>query len=228
MEAIILAGGFGTRLSTIVQDVPKPMAPVAGRPFLEYILDDLIENGVTRVVLAVHYKKECIMEHFGNRYRTAEVLYSIEDTPLLTGGAVKKALGLCLESSVFIINGDTYFHVPLEQMMKAATKSGKPVTIAIKQMHHFSRYGCVEFNDSGCITKFHEKEPCESGFINGGIYYLKRNVLNNYTDKFSLEADCFPTLLQTEGISVFISDGYFIDIGVPEDFYAAQSYFEKI
>ena len=227
MEAIVLAGGFGTRLSTIVQDVPKPMAPVANRPFLEYILDELIDNGVTRVILAVHYKKECIMEHFGCRYRTAEILYSVEDVPLLTGGAVKRALRLCNESKVFIVNGDTYFHVPLARMVQAAAEMGKPVTIAIKQMRHFSRYGRVEFNNKGCITKFHEKEPCESGFINGGIYYLQRNILDNYPDKFSLESDCFPALLQTRDILAFISDGYFIDIGVPEDFYAAQSYFEE-
>ena len=227
MEATVLAGGFGTRLSTIVQDVPKPMAPVAGRPFLEYILDELIDNGVTRIILAVHYKKECIMEHFGSRYRTAEVLYSVEDVPLLTGGAVKRALRLCTESRVFIVNGDTYFRVPLARMVQAAAEMGKPVTIAVKQMHHFSRYGRVEFNDKGYITKFHEKEPCENGFINGGIYYLHRNILDNYPDKFSLEADCFPMLLQTGDISAFISGGYFIDIGVPEDFYMAQGYFKE-
>ncbi len=227
MEAIVLAGGFGTRLSTVVQDVPKPMAPVAGRPFLEYILDDLVAHGITRIVLAVHYKKECIMEHFGDSYRNAEVLYSIEDTPLFTGGAVKKALELCQDSYVFVINGDTYFDVPLSDMALEAKKSGKPVTIAVKEMTNFSRYGRVAVDEHHLVTAFHEKEPCEIGYINGGIYYLSREVLTPYPQKFSMEVDCFPDLLRCGEIAAYESRGYFIDIGIPEDFYAAQDYFRK-
>lgn len=225
MEAIVLAGGFGTRLSTIVQDVPKPMAPVAGRPFLEYILDDLVDHGITRVVLAVHYKKECIMEHFESCYRGVEVLYSIEDMPLFTGGAVKKALRQCKDPYVFVVNGDTYFEVPLSKMAEEAQQSGKPVTIAVKQMTNFSRYGRVAVDSNHVVTAFHEKQPCEIGLINGGIYYLSREILEPYPEKFSMEVDCFPTLLQYGGIAAFESQGYFIDIGVPEDFYAAQDYF---
>lgn len=227
MEAIVLAGGFGTRLSTIVQDVPKPMAPVAGRPFLEYILDDLVAHGIARIVLAVHYKKECIMEHFGGSYRNAEVLYSIEDTPLFTGGAVKKALELCRDSYVFVINGDTYFDVALSDMALEAKKSGKPVTIAVKEMAHFSRYGRVAVDEHHIVTAFHEKEPCAIGYINGGIYYLSREILDPYPEKFSMEVDCFPALLRCSAIAAYESRGYFIDIGIPEDLYVAQDYFWK-
>ena len=227
MEAIVLAGGFGTRLSTVVQDVPKPMAPVAGRPFLEYILDDLITNGVTKIILAVHYKKESIVKHFGNCYRNTEILYSVENTPLFTGGAVKKALEICRDSHAFVINGDTYFDVSLAKMVVAAEKSGRPVTIAVKEMTHFSRYGRVSVDKTGAVTAFHEKQPCEVGLINGGIYYLDRKVLSPYPEKFSLEVDCFPNLLCNGGIGAFESQGYFIDIGVPEDFYAAQDYFRE-
>lgn len=227
MEAIVLAGGFGTRLSTVVQDVPKPMAPVAGRPFLEYILDDLIDNGITRIILAVHYKKESIIEHFRNCYRNTEVLYSVEDTPLFTGGAVKKALALCRDGYAFVINGDTYFDVPLAEMAASAEKSGRTVTIAVKEMTHFSRYGRVAVDKTGAVIAFHEKQPCEVGLINGGIYYLDRDILTSYPEKFSLEVDCFPNLLRSGGIGAFESKGYFIDIGVPEDFYTAQDYFRE-
>lgn len=225
MEAIVLAGGFGTRLSTVVQDVPKPMAPVAGRPFLEYILDDLVSHGISRIVLAVHYKKECIMEHFGNCYRGAEVRYSIEEKPLFTGGAVKKALELCQDRRVYIINGDTYFDVPLLKMAEEAETKDKPVTIAVKEMVDFSRYGRVAVDENNVATAFCEKQPCKVGLINGGIYYISREILSSYPEKFSLEVDCFPKLLCHGNILAFESKGYFIDIGVPEDFYRAQDYF---
>ena len=110
-EAIVLAGGFGTRLAHIVSDVPKPMAPVCGRPFLRFILDDLQKKGVERIILATGYKRECIEEFFGTHYRGMEIVYSPEDTPLGTGGAIKRALSLCREDWVAVLNGDTYFDV---------------------------------------------------------------------------------------------------------------------
>lgn len=226
MEAIVLAGGFGTRLSHIVKDVPKPMAPVAGKPFLEYILDDLVRQGVTRIVIAVHYKKERIMEYFGNAFHGAEILYSVEETPLLTGGAIKKAQELCLDDVVWIINGDTYFEVPLAKMRSEAEASAK-VVIAVKEMQNFSRYGQVDITADGRVTAFREKAPCEQGFINGGVYCLRKSTLDSYPEKFSLENDCFPQLLETGGIYALESRGYFIDIGVPEDYYKAQQYFEQ-
>ena len=225
MEAIVLAGGLGTRLSTVVQDVPKPMAPVAGRPFLEYIMDDLVSYGITRIILAVHYKKEYIMEYFGNCYCGAEIRYSIEDKPLFTGGAVKKALELCQDRRVYIINGDTYFDVPLLKMAEEAETRGKPVTIAVKKMVDFARYGRVAVDENNVITAFYEKQPCKIGLINGGIYYISREILSSYPEKFSLEVDCFPKLLCHRNILAFESKGFFIDIGVPEDFYRAQDYF---
>lgn len=225
MEAIVLAGGFGTRLSHVIKDVPKPMAPVAGKPILEYILADLVEHGVTRIVLAVHYKKECIMNYFGDRFQGAEILYSVEETPLFTGGAIKKALGLCNDSHVWIINGDTYFEVSLRDMCPTGAEENKKAVIAVKEMQNFSRYGKVDVGEDHLVTAFHEKAPCDKGFINGGIYCLQRSALNGYPEKFSLENDCFPKLLETGNIYAFESDGYFIDIGIPEDYYKAQEYF---
>ena len=149
MEAIILAGGLGTRLSHIVKDVPKPMAPVAGRPFLEYILDYLIENDIKRVILATGYKHEIIEQHFGNLYKNIEIIYSVENEPLFTGGAIKKALSKCKENNVFIINGDTYFNVDLKEMKKFHIESNSEITIATKLMYDFERYGTVVLSKIG-------------------------------------------------------------------------------
>ena len=227
MEAIVLAGGFGTRLAHIVSDVPKPMAPVAGRPFLEYILNDLIENGVTHIVIAVHHMKETIMEHFGNSYQGAVIEYSVEETPLKTGGAIKKALSLCREDRVLIINGDTFYKVDLQDMLRCAQKSGKPVCIAVREMTDFSRYGKVDVSEDGLIAAFHEKEFCSKGYINGGIYAIEKDALEKYPETFSIEELCFPEMLEQRKISAYESNTYFIDIGVPEDYAKAQEDFKE-
>lgn len=225
MEAIVLAGGLGTRLAGVVKDVPKPMAPAGGRPFLEYLLDDLIRQGVTRVILAVCHKKEVIMEHFGTRYGGASLSYSVEDVPLFTGGAVKKALTLCRDEYVWVFNGDSFFRLPLDEMKRFAEAQKCPVTIAVKRMKEFSRYGSVEVNTDHRVTAFREKCFCAEGWINGGVYLLESHSLDTCPDSFSMENDCFPKLLTGRGIAAFQSDGPFIDIGVPDDYEAAQRFF---
>ena len=226
MEAIVLAGGFGTRLAQVVKDVPKPMAPVCNRPFLEYLLDWQIGQGVDRVVLAVGYKKECVMDHFGREYKGAAVAYSVEDTLLHTGGAIRKAMGLCREERVFVANGDSWFPVDLRQMRHDSESSGAPVTIAVKRMQHFSRYGNVTVDREGFITAFQEKRHCEDGCINGGVYDVARHALDNYPAAFSIENDCFPKLVLERKIRAFLGEGSFIDIGVPEDYARAQELFK--
>ena len=227
MEAIILAGGFGTRLSQVVKDVPKPMAPVAGHPFLKYVLDDLIEQGVDRIVLAVCYKKECILDYFGDQYANAEIVYSVEDKPLLTGGAIKKALTECQEQRVFVINGDTFFKVDLKAMRAYSQKEKKTITIAVKEMMECSRYGLLSINEHNEVTAFHEKQFCQRGFINGGIYDIRRDALDDAPEKFSLEQEFFPHMLRKLEIAAFVSNGAFIDIGVPEDYEKAQYLFKE-
>ena len=169
MEAVVLAGGFGTRLKHVVSDVPKPMAPVCGKPFLKYILDDLIEKGVRRIVLAVGYKAEVIENHFGRRYRGAELVYSMEDTPLFTGGAIKKALENCTQERVVIVNGDTYFDVDLAGMMAYAEGKDAPIVVAARHMYSFDRYGVI-LSEQGRIRAFLEKAPREEGDINGTAF----------------------------------------------------------
>lgn len=225
MEAIILAGGFGTRLRHIVSNVPKPMAPVAGRPFLEYILSDLEENGVDHVVLAVCHMKDSIIGHFGGRFHDMKLDYSEEQSPLKTGGAIKKAMTLCHEDRILVVNGDTYYKVPLQQMHAFASGTGKLATIAVKEMEQFTRYGKVDLDKDGLITAFHEKAFCPKGYINGGVYDIARETLQGYPEVFSMEEDCFPNLLKIREVAGFVCDTYFIDIGVPEDYARAQNDF---
>ena len=227
MEAIVLAGGFGTRLAHIVSDVPKPMASVSGRPFLEYILTDLVQNGVDHIVIAVHHMKETIMNYFGNTYQGAAIDYSVEEIPLKTGGAIKKALSLCREDRVLIINGDTFYKVPLRDMLHHAQNVGTPICIAVREMTNFSRYGKADVSEDGFITAFHEKELCAKGYINGGIYAIEKNVLDKYPQVFSIEELCFPNMLADRKIAAFVSNAYFIDIGIPEDYARAQKDFQE-
>lgn len=227
MEAIVLAGGFGTRLNHIVNGVPKPMAPINGKPFLEYILDDLLNKGVVKVIMAVGYKHESIMEHFGKRYKGISIDYSIEESPLFTGGAIKLALRMCHNQEVFVINGDTYFNVNLLEMKNIHQKYAADLTIAIKKMFEFDRYGTVESLNSR-IIQFKEKTYQESGFINGGVYLMSRNILETVEeDKFSFETDFMEKRTNEINIFEYNCNGYFIDIGIPEDYYKAQVDFEK-
>ena len=154
-EAIILAGGFGTRLAHVVSDVPKPMAPVASRPFLRFLLDMLAENGFSRVVVADGYKRECIEGYFGQNYRGLEILYSSEESPLQTGGAVKKALTLCNNDWVYVLNGDTYCEASFDRMEEAAFQKQRSlrVVLATKQMTDFDRYGTVVVDDEGAVAQ---------------------------------------------------------------------------
>lgn len=222
LECIILAGGFGTRLAHIVSDVPKPMAPVAGQPFLKYILDDLIEKGITRIVIAVGYKKESIITYFRQNYNSCEIIYSIEGEPLLTGGAIKKALLKCQEENVFVVNGDTFFDVDLLAMEKLHIKNTADLTIATSEMANFDRYGTIIMKNDR-ITKFLEKKPLSHGIINGGIYLVKKDLLTSFKrNKFSFEKEILEEKVNEIKIFAFLSTGYFIDIGIPEDYQKAQ------
>ena len=225
MEVIVLAGGLGTRLAGVVKDVPKPMAPVAGKPFLSYILDDLINQGATHIVLAVCHMREVIMEYVGYSYKGIAVDYSVETTPLGTGGGIRQALSFCHEAYVDVVNGDSYFQIDFQQFNQIAAAKGLQLSIAVKNMVDFSRYGQVVVDADGCVTAFLEKQYCAAGYINGGIYCLNRMLPKEYPEVFSMEQECFPVLVQRREIGAVAFDGYFIDIGIPKDYEEAQSYF---
>lgn len=220
MEAIVLAGGLGTRLRSVVSNLPKPMAPIEDKPFLEYILRYLQKNGITRVVLSVGYKWETIKAYFGDKFENIELVYSIEDEPLGTGGAIKKAIDEIQDDQAYIINGDTFFDVDLNKLTLEENK----LMLSLKQMEDFDRYGCVESNDSNFITSFTEKGYRKIGNINGGIYLASKDIFEKYTieEKFSFE-EFMQTNFETLNAKVEIFDSYFIDIGIPEDYEKAQS-----
>lgn len=224
-EAIVLAGGFGTRLAHVVPDVCKPMAPVAGRPFLRFVMDQLAANGVERAVVADGYRKEQIEDYFGGFYRGMDVVYSPEDEPLFTGGAVKQALTRCEGDWMFVMNGDTWLDVDFGAMEAVADKAPETVkaVIAVKRMRDFERYGTVDVDASGMITAFHEKRPCAEGLINAGVYLIRRDALASMPRKFSLENDWFEKVVSSGVLRAVECDGDFIDIGVPEDYELAQT-----
>lgn len=220
MQAIILAGGFGTRLKNVVSDIPKPMAPIRNIPFLSFILDQLNKNHFEKIVLAVGYMGEKIENFYGNNYKDLEIIYSYEYSPLGTGGCVKKALSLIEDEFVFVINGDTYFDVNFNEIIKSNN-----TVIACKYMSDTSRYGKVIFDKNKIIKEFKEKKPKSIGYVNGGIYYIKSNIFNEYSlaEKFSIEKDFFERYLNNLKIKAYISNGYFIDIGIPDDYERAQN-----
>ena len=222
-EAIILAGGKGSRLANVV-DVPKPMAMINDVPFLQILMDDLLVKGITVFHLAVGYRYQVITNYFGNSYMGCKVNYIIENEPLGTGGAIKKALKNVQSETVFIINGDTFFDVDLEYMDEQHEINNSDATMTLKPMEKFDRYGRVELNDKDRVIAFHEKKFCKEGLINGGFYLMNKKVFDglDLPEQFSLEHDFFEKYITSKNIYGFIEEGYFIDIGIPEDYERAQ------
>lgn len=221
-EAIVLAGGFGTRLADAVPDYCKPMAPVAGRPFLRYVLDALSSAGFARVIIADGFRREQIESYFGTFYRGMEVVYSSEDTPLGTGGAVKRALSHCEGDFAFVLNGDTYFDCSFASMEHVMTDNVEAV-LAVKRMHDFDRYGTVSVSSDGAVRAFHEKIFCRNGLVNAGAYLLRTNVFQSLPARFSLETEWLNMLAGSGHLRAVECEGDFIDIGIPEDYERAQT-----
>lgn len=222
-EAIVLAGGLGTRLQSVVKDIPKPMADINGEPFLKHLLDYLINNGIENVVLSVGFRYEAIKEYFGNNYKNLELHYAVEEEPLGTGGGIINALNYTRENLVYLINGDTFFNVNLQELFHFHNQSKADFTLALKPMINFDRYGTVEM-DNDRIIKFNEKQYKDKGLINGGIYILNKYLLETlpFAQKFSFEKDFLEKYLNHFFINGSIIDNYFIDIGIPEDYKRAQ------
>ena len=242
MEAVVLAGGLGTRLRSVVHDIPKCMAPIGcpvtpdliggllPQPFLAYIFDWLASYKIARVVLSVGYLKESIMEWVSSRDFPFEVDYAVEETPLGTGGGIRLALSMCRERKVVVVNGDTFFPVDLD-----AIPFDAPITVALKPMTDFDRYGAVSVTPDcfpvtpdliGGLTRvvaFHEKEHVDRGLINGGVYALNGLDLASFPEKFSFEKDVLEPFAAAGKVGGWVSDSYFIDIGIPDDYARAQT-----
>lgn len=226
MEAIILAGGRGTRLQTVVKNLPKPMAEINGFPFLKYLLDMLAQQGITTIILSVGYQQAIIKDYFQNNYLNMSVIYSSEDAPLGTGGAILQALNLTQNDDVYVLNGDTFFEVDLKKMRTVHIKTAADITLATKLMHKFNRYGVLKIEE-GLVTGFEEKKYHSEGHINGGLYLIKKDLFNRFQlkNQFSFESDFLEKTVQQLSIKAFSCDGYFIDIGIPKDYELASTVF---
>jgi D-glycero-alpha-D-manno-heptose 1-phosphate guanylyltransferase len=224
-EAIILAGGLGTRLRSVVADVPKCMAPVNEVPFLTFIIDDLKKQGINRFIFSLGYKSESIIDFAEEQYKELDKIYVIEKEPLGTGGAIKEASKNVLGENVIILNGDTLFAIDLQELADIHTKQKNECTLALKPMTDFSRYGSVETNNNGMVTAFNEKQFRKKGLINGGIYALNATkfLQESLPDTFSFEKEYLEKNINTHKLYGIAFDEYFIDIGIPEDYERAQT-----
>jgi len=223
MEAIILAGGKGTRLQSVISNLPKPMADINGRPFLSYLLRFLSTKGVRKVVLSVGYKHEVITSYFSNRFENMTIRYAIENEPLGTGGALVESLKHVTEKTVFLLNGDSFFNVDVKRLYKYHRSHEFDVTLALKEMHNFDRYGTVIIENNKVIS-FEEKVYKSSGYINGGVYVLQSSFLADFphSETFSFETEILQRYIHQLSVGAFVDNGYFIDIGIPEDYVRAQ------
>lgn len=222
-EAIILAGGKGSRLQSVVSDIPKPMAPIGDLPFLEYMLNYLISQKIKHVILSVGYKWKTIYEYFGDRYKTISLSYTVEEKPLGTGGGIKFALEKAEGNDIYILNGDTFFDVKLADLSEFYFAHQSDMAITVKKKTNFSRYGTVEL-DVCKVIAFNEKQPLKSGLINGGVYLIKKDIFESFElpEHFSFETDFMEKHLPSLKICAMHNSEYFIDIGIPSDYEKAK------
>ncbi|HNP61303.1 MAG TPA: nucleotidyltransferase family protein [Nitrospirales bacterium] len=224
-KAIVLAGGRGERLQSVVPDLPKPMAPVGGRPFLEYILDKIVDAGVTDVIISVGYKAEVIQEHFGRAYRSLQIRYSRESYPLGTGGAMALALKGEDSSPALVFNGDTLVDIDYSALMVWYEQTIAQVAIVLRQVPDVSRFGSVILLGER-VVEFQEKGQQGPGLVNAGVYVVRPEIFSQYEfgsgEHFSFETDILQAYCRELQPRAFLTKGYFIDIGTPGDYERAQ------
>lgn len=222
LEGIVLAGGFGKRLRDVVPDLPKPMAPIRERPFLEILLENLSKKGFGRVILALGYMSDKIISHFGNRFFDMELFYVVEEKPLGTGGAIRLAMSECNQNHVFVFNGDTFLDLEVNAVERQWQNTGHPVIIG-REVVDTARYGCL-LTDQKQVTGFSEKGTSGPGLINAGCYVFNKGQLDSFptNSTFSVETDYLSKTVQKSPFDLFITHGHFIDIGIPEDYARAQ------
>lgn len=224
-EAIVLAGGYGTRLRSVIKDVPKSLAPVAGKPFLAYLLDHAKKEGIAKFTFALGYKSEQI-ESFVNQYLAeGSYSFSIEAEPLGTGGAIYKACKNITSADTMVLNADTFFGISFSRIAGIHENRKADCTLALKPMVAFDRYGSVIINDDMVVTGFSEKKFHARGLINGGVYALRASnfLQTSFPAVFSFEKDYLEKGYPGHQVIGVISDSYFIDIGIPDDYHRAQT-----
>lgn len=223
-EAIILAGGLGTRLRSAVPDLPKCMAPVKGRPFIGYVTDHFRRAGITRFIFALGYKSDHFEDFLQAEFPDGGYDISLEAEPLGTGGAIRLACTVAKDPTVLVLNGDTFFRVGLGELSASHHSHRADCTLCLRPMENFDRFGVVELDDDLRVTRFREKQYYTSGLINGGVYALDREsfLKEELPEKFSFEKDYLEAFYTRRRLFGLVQNSYFIDIGIPEDYSRIQ------
>lgn len=223
-EAIVLAGGLGTRLRQTVPGLPKVLAPVAGRPFIEHVLAELVRGGCVRAVLAVGYLHDMVTQHLGRHFDGLELDYSVEDVPLGTGGAIRLASRMVRRQPFFVLNGDTWLDLDHGAMLAKHRSANAVLSIAVRRVPDVSRFGAV-LVEGDRVVRMDEKGNHGPGLINAGIYLMDSTILHDPTlvGAFSFERDLLSRRLPDLRPLAYETTGRFIDIGVAEDYAAAQT-----
>lgn len=223
-EAIILAGGLGTRLRSAVPDLPKCMAPINGKPFIAYVIDHLQQQGINKFILSLGYKSEAIVDFINRQFSMSNFQFVIEEEPLGTGGAIQLACSKATKKNVIVTNGDTLFKVNTDKLSNVHEQLNAECSLSLKPMNNFDRYGVVELNAAHQIISFKEKQFYQNGLINGGLYVLTVSSFLNteLPEKFSFEKDYLEKFYSEKKMIGVVQDEYFIDIGIPEDYNRAQ------
>jgi D,D-heptose 1,7-bisphosphate phosphatase len=230
MRVLILAGGFGTRLAHLVKDVPKPMAPIGGIPFVELLMDHLQERGATEFILLTGHMADVIESYFQQHPRYKDrVRFSRESSPLGTGGAVAMAMSGAFETPSIVVNGDTFLDCDLESLYRFHIHSGRSATLALHYQQDGSRYGQVALEGDRIVSFLEKSEARGPGLINAGVYVLSPNIVDAIPREFpvSLETAVFPSLLREGQLGGYPCGGRFIDIGIESDYKRAQAELPK-
>lgn len=230
MQAILLAGGLGTRLRSVVNDRPKPMALIGDKPFMEYVVHELSRYGIDEIIFAVGYKGSMVEEYFGDGSRFGmKVSYAYEEELLGTAGAIKNAGRFVTEDTFFVLNADTFYQMDYGRLLRVKEENRLEMALVLREVPDISRYGAAVL-DGAMLAGFNEKTAEKRpGTINGGVYLMNRELLSEIPEgKISLENEMIPKwMAEGKRLGGFVNDGYFIDIGIPEDYFKFQADVEK-
>ena len=228
VDTVILAGGLGTRLKPILKNRPKCLALINGKPFIDILIDNLIEQGLKRFIICVGYLQEQVIQHLTCR-NDCEIVFSKEYKPLGTGGALKKAQYLIKSDLYMVLNGDSFIEINISEYIQWFRLSKNNISLVVTKINNSERYGIVNIDENGLITSFKEKNNQSiTNIINAGVYLFKKDIYNfsSYDDEFSLEFEFFPSLIE-QGISTYHCQGKFIDIGTEKSYKKSKSFFNK-
>ena len=219
MDAIILAGGFGTRLKTISKGVPKSLMPIGDKVFLDILIDRLILSQIDNIYLSLHYKPELFINYISHNNKKKKLIPIIEPNPLGTGGGINYVVNNSSISECFyVINGDTFSNINYDMMNEAYTTSNYDCIVGISFVNNCSRFGKINFKNNQLIG-FDEKSSYSKGWINNGIYIMNKQIFRGFKGNFSIEHDVFPKIINEKKVGIFkVQNDNFFDIGIPSDY----------